>query len=74
MISNAAAETDSQGPVAARKSQTDSLVAELANEFAGASPCEIRVAVLQAEEHLWPKKDAYLVLDRARELLRRGAV
>ena len=73
MTANTAAETDSPGPGAARKSQTDSLVAELGGEFASASPCEIRVAVLQAEENLWPKKDAYLVLDRARELLRRGA-
>jgi hypothetical protein len=74
MTPNAATEKGSPGSGAARKSQTDSLVAELLNEFASASPCEIRVAVLQAEENLWPKKDAYLVLDRARELLRRGAV
>jgi hypothetical protein len=74
MTPNPAAETGLPKAGTVRKSQTDSLVAELSKEFASASPCEIRVAVLQAEENLWPKKDAYLVLDRARELLRSGAV
>ena len=57
----------------ARKTPTDSLVADLANEFPGTGSCEIRVAVLEAEEKIWPKRDAYILLDRARELLRRGA-
>lgn len=74
MIHNSATGTGSPRPGADRKSQTDVLVTELTTEFASAGPCEIRVAVLQAEENLWPKKDAYLVLDRARELLRRGPV
>ena len=74
MSPNTVAETGLPKPGAARKSQTDVLVAELAGDFPGASPCEIRVAVLQAEENLWPKKDACILLDRARELLRRGPV
>ena len=73
MIPNPAAEPGSPRTGTARKSQTDLLVAELVGDFPGASPCEIRVAVLQAEENLWPKKDGYLLLDRARELLRRGS-
>ena len=72
MNSNAAPEIRSNEPRAARKSQTDLLVADLVNEFPGTGSCEIRVAVLQAEEIIWPKKDAYVLLDRARELLRRG--
>ena len=74
MNPNAATATDLPVPGAGRKSPIDSLVVELTEEFPSASPCEIRVAVLQAEENLWPKRDAYLLLDRARELLRRGAV
>ncbi len=74
MIPNAATEPSSLRASTNRKSPTDLLVAELADDFPGSSPCEIRVAVLQAEENLWPKKDAYILLDRARELLRRGSV
>ena len=66
-------EANSPGFRAARKTPTDSLVADLANEFPGTGSCEIRVAVLEAEEKIWPKRDAYILLDRARELLRRGA-
>ena len=72
MIPNSATEHHSPRTGTARKSQTDLLVAELAGDFPGASPCEIRVAVLQAEENMWPKKDTYLLLDQARELLRRS--
>ena len=71
---NASAESGSPDTRVARKSQTDSLVATLVTEFPGTTSCEIRVAVLQAEENLWPKKDAYFLLDHARELLRRGPV
>ena len=71
MIENTAAEPSQSH---ARKSPTDLLVAELIGDFPGFSSCEIRVAVLQAEDNLWPKKDAYVLLDKARELLRRGAV
>lgn len=56
------------------RSQTDSLVASLASEFPGTTSCAIRVAVLQAEHDLWPKKDAYILIDRARDLLRNGTV
>ena len=69
---NAATEPPTPAARVSKKSQTDSLVASLAAEFPGATPCEIRVAVLQAEENLWPKKDEYIVLDHARDLLRRG--
>ncbi len=74
MNPNAATESGSPGTRIVRRSQTDSLVASLATEFTSRTPCEIRVAVLQAEENLWPKKDAYLLLDHARELLRNGAI
>ena len=74
MIPNTAAEPGSPRQSTTRKSQTDLLVAELVGDCPGSSACEIRVAVLQAEENLWPKKDGYLLLDQARELLRRGSV
>lgn len=73
MTFNAALESGAPTPRITRKSDTDSLFADLAPEFPGATPCEIRVAVLQAEENLWPKKDHCLLLDHARELLRRGS-
>ena len=72
MTPNAATESSAPGTGHPRKSQTDSLVANLFTEFPGTTSCEIRVAVLQAEENLWPKKDAYLLLDHAREILRRS--
>lgn len=72
MNPNAAAETEFQGTRSARRSQTDLLVESLTTEFPTTTSCEIRVAVLQAEEDLWPKKDEYIVLDHARDLLRRG--
>ena len=72
MTPNAVTESGTPGSWTARKSQTDSLVASLSSESPGATPCEIRVAVLQAEADLWPKKDAYDLLDHARELLRQG--
>ena len=72
MIPNTAAEPGLPRQIHARNSQTDLLVAELAGDFPGFSSCEIRVAVLQAEENLWPKKDTYVLLDKARELLRQG--
>ena len=59
---------------AVQRSQTDSLVASLASEFPSTTACAIRVAVLQAEHDLWPKKDAYVLLDHARDLLRQGTV
>ena len=71
MTPNAETESSAPGTGAVRKSQTDSLVARLTSEFPVTTPCEIRVAVLQAEENLWPKKDAYILLDHARDLLRR---
>jgi hypothetical protein len=71
---NAAFESGPTGAGKDRKSQTDSLVANLCSEFPNTTPCEIRVAVLQAEENLWPKKDTFLLLDHARDLLRRGIV
>ena len=74
MNPNAATESSSPGTRIVRKSQTDTLVASLATEFPGRTPCEIRVGVLQAEENLWPKKDVYLVLDHARELLRNDSI
>ena len=69
-----ATESGTPGERVLRKSQTDSLVASLVTEFPATTPCEIRVAVLQAEENLWPKKDEYLLLDHARDLLRCGPV
>ena len=74
MTSNAATESSAPGERVLRKSQTDSLVASLVTEFPAATSCEIRVAVLQAEENLWPKKDEYILLDHARDLLRCGPV
>ena len=74
MTSNAATESSAPGERVLRKSQTDSLVASLVTEFPSATSCEIRVAVLQAEENLWPKKDEYILLDHARDLLRCGPV
>ena len=74
MISTTATAPGFSRPNSARKSPTDLLVAELEGDFPGSSPCEIRVAVLQAEENLWPKKDTYVLLDKARELLRRGSL
>ena len=74
MNPNAAVESASPGTRVVRKTQTDSLVANLVTEFPATTACEIRVAVLQAEENLWPKKDAYLLMDHARDLLRRGPV
>ena len=55
-----------------RKCGTDSLVDGLSSEFPSLTSCEVRVAVLKAKENLWPKKDTYIVMDRARDLLRRG--
>lgn len=72
MTLNAATESSTLASATPRKSLTDSLVAGLATEFPGSSPCEIRIAVLQAESDLWPKKDTYIVMDHARDLLRRG--
>ena len=74
MTFNATTESGTPGERILRKSQTDSLVASLVTEFPGTTPCEIRVAVLQAEENLWPKKDEYILLDHARDLLRCGPV
>lgn len=74
MTFNASAESTPADARVAKKSQIDSLVATLVTEFPGTTSCEIRVAVFQAEENLWPKKDAYILLDRARDLLRRGPV
>ena len=74
MKSFATTESGVPGERVSRKSQTDSLVASLLTEFPATTPCEIRVAVLQAEENLWPKKDEYILLDHARDLLRSGAV
>lgn len=53
-----------------QRSQIYSLVASLSSEFPGTTTYAIRVAVLQAEHDLWPKKDAYLLLDHARDALR----
>lgn len=72
MTPYATTESGTPGERVLRKSQTDSLVASLVTEFPATTPCEIRVAVLQAEENLWPKKDEYILLDHARDLLRRG--
>lgn len=72
MTPNATTESGTPGERVLRKSQTDSLVASLVTEFPATTPCDIRVAVLQAEENLWPKKDEYILLDHARDLLRRG--
>lgn len=74
MTFHAATESGSPRERVLRKPQTDSLVASLVTEFPATTPCEIRVAVLQAEENLWPKKDEYLLLDHARDLLRGGPV
>ena len=74
MTFNATTESGTPGERILRKSQTDSLVASLVTEFSAKTPCEIRVAVLQAEENLWPKKDEYILLDHARDLLRCGPV
>lgn len=57
-----------------QRSQTDSLVTSLVSEFPGTTACAIRVAVLQAEHDLWPKKDAYILLDHARDLLQCGSI
>ena len=72
MTTNATTESGTPGERVLRKSQTDLLVASLVTEFPATTPCDIRVAVLQAEENLWPKKDEYILLDHARDLLRRG--
>lgn len=71
MTSHTAAESSAPGNGTSRKSLTDCLVAGLTTEFPSTTSCEIRVAVLQAEENLWPKKDEYILMDYARDLLRR---
>ena len=53
-----------------QRSQMYSLVANLSSEFPGTPTYAIRVAIFQAEHDLWPKKDAYLLLDHARDILR----
>jgi hypothetical protein len=62
-------------PAIARKRmiEVDSLVSDLAREYPLVNPFELRISVLKAEEEMWPRKDRFVLLDRARELLRRGS-
>jgi hypothetical protein len=57
-------------PQSLAKLHSDSMTVELAAEFPGATPCELHLALLHAGERIWPRKDRYILLDRAREILR----
>ncbi len=50
------------------------MVTELLADFPHITSCDIRIGVLRAEEDIWPRRDRYVLLDRARELLRQGKV
>ena len=52
--------------------EVDSLVSDLAREYPLVNPFELRISVLKAEEEMWPRKDRFVLLDRAREFLRLG--
>jgi hypothetical protein len=72
MIPDAADEQKAPATAHNRMVEVDSLVSDLAREYPLANRCELRISVLKAEEEMWPKKDRFILLDRARELLRLG--
>ena len=72
MIPDAADEHKIPATAHNRMVEVDSLVSDLAREYPLANRCELRISVLKAEEEMWPRKDRFVLLDRARELLRHG--
>ena len=72
MIPDAADEHKTPAIARERMVEVDSLVSDLAREYPLVNPFELRISVLKAEEEMWPRKDRFVLLDRARELLRRG--
>jgi hypothetical protein len=72
MIPDAADEHKAPATTHSRTVEVDSLVSDLAREYPLANRCELRISVLKAEEEMWPRKDRFVLLDRARELLRPG--
>ena len=72
MIPDAANERKTPAIAHERMVEVDSLVNDLAREYPLVNPFELRISVLKAEEEMWPRKDRFVLLDRARELLRLG--
>ena len=72
MIPDAAHEHKTPATAHKRMVEVDSLVSDLAREYPLVNPFELRLSVLKAEKEMWPRKDRFVLLDRARELLRRG--
>jgi hypothetical protein len=72
MISGAADEQKTPATTHSRMVEVDALVSDLAREYPLVNRCELRISVLKAEEEMWPRKDRFVLLDRARELLRPG--
>ncbi len=56
------------------QNRLDLLSRGLSGEFPLHSMSELRRIILEAEEDLWPRKDATEVLDRARHRLHEGLV
>jgi hypothetical protein len=73
MIPDAADGHQTTATTHSRMVEVDSLVSDLAREYPLVNRCELRMSVLKAEEEMWPRKDRFVLLDRARELLRPGA-